>query len=229
MAMGILAEVERVQAEDRRRRERERRIDAMVGEFVRRAQNEGLTADESVLLVARFAAAIEAADAHPSPGAQTVTLLVDEKFAGGTRKDRAQALLSSASNGLTVGEIATELYGATDGAARHKARSVLDYLARTDAAHAVDGRWYRGPAPEKTSKREGSAKGAPSATPLARRVLDQANRPLTIREIVAAVLGLNKQIPKPHIYSALYKMQRRKEIIKDGDKYALNPDRGVAA
>lgn len=61
-------------------------------------------------------------------------------------------------------------------------------------------------------------------TNLTRHVVQLANAPLMIDEIVAQVVRLRPDTPKPEIYSAVYKATKRREFNKTGDSYAYNPD-----
>jgi hypothetical protein len=216
--VGILADIQRAQEADRKRKERERASDKLVTAIVIRMAELELSKDERTLVVAKLAAALDespastvgstvnAASVPPTTSAPTPT----------TFKERTLGLLRASATGLTTAEVADGVYRASDSQSLHKARSMLDYLVRRSEAYTKNGRWFAGASdPVKVSDSNASA------TPLVRRTITESARPLTSREIVTRVLSLNPNVPKSHIISAVHKMTARGEVAKVGECFAL--------
>jgi hypothetical protein len=243
-SMGFAADVERAQKLDRERRDRDRAVDAVVQATIPllfALQHE----EDIAVAMGRIADAVEeklpgarvSAASAPEGESESMPLQEEVVSAEGlifrsqtTFKAETLDLMRSNPTGVALDDVASIIYRNEDGVrARHKARSMLDYLTRRGDAHrsAASGRWVLGPEPGKVRDlAKEDEDGSVSATPLVRRVLSEAKRPLLMKDIVAAVVSYNSATPKPHIYSAMHKMKNRGDVTKLGEAYALRPRNG---
>jgi len=241
------AEIERAQEAERHRHERERSIAVLASQLVDGARAAGLSREEKLVLMGKIASAIDETPAAATdnmgvtPSLSTAILshavvagmaALGRGAVGGSLSSRTLKLVTSSPAGVTVRDVAQAVYGATDRITCHRARGLLDYLSRQEAIHARDGKWFVGKAETAKKVRRGRklvrrAEDS-SATPLVRRVLVETDRPLKISEIATAVLAFNGDVPKPHIYSVVYKMAKRGEVLPTDDgRYIYK--RGTAA